>query len=1050
MTVDNEFTQQGGVAGSLTRRANEKYNHLPDDAHRTTMCRVMLRMMEIEGGEAVRRRVLKSELTYPSTKENQRVETVLDCLIQARLIVTGKDIATGESYYEPAHDFLVKGWDKLQIWIQAEQESLALQRLLIPATQAWQKNQLTSDLWNTNSRLDRLQEIKQSSESWLNRLETNFIGASVQRKQFIRRVRWSIAGAVFLSLSTLTIYALIGQRNAIIRQAIASEQSAQVNLRLNHSLDGMVDILQAGNSLGHPLVSNPFLQRFKSTATSEKAIANTLQWAIYQVRENNRMKGHNSISRSAISPNNQYIATGGEDGIINLFNVEGKLLQSWQGDEKRVWNVAFSPDSQLLVSAGEDGTVRLWNLAGEQLQTFQGHRGSVRYVNFSPDGKAIVSTGGQDGMIYFWDRAGNVLNSWQADNELLTKSVDFHPYESLIATTGKEPLVKIWDLQGNLITTLNFHAWGAYFSKDGKYLVAAGDDGTIGLWDTEFKLLKKWRADQQRIWNVAFSPDSQQITSGGEDGVVRTWNLRGQLLEQFQGHTGPVRSVYYTADSSQLISSGDDGTTRIWNEQNRQLYSFTTTINSLKQVSFTADEQSLVLLASNGNANILNLVEQNLTQLLPINQAVTGISFASHSAILAQARQDNQITLFDLAKRQQLRSLSPGKQNIDRVFLSPQGNLVATTQADGTIRVRNAKNGKQLAVFRNHNGLVNALDFSDDETLLASGGEDGKVHLWEIYNKKLLNTFQDHIGQVDRVDFSDDGKQIVSAGEDKTIRVWDLNLGVAIAIFQIYKQDITAVKFSPDKQTIISSDSGGRIQLWNIEQQEETANWLAHQTSIQDLDLSSDGKLLATLGSQGDIKLWQLESFEQLIVMGCQSINHFLENQQDSSVFNNSFCAKNISENDSLITTRRDVNLSINRQVLTEKSKNNVRDSSQLNNRENINYWLGNWHHSFTGTDNQTFTGTMNLSLNQGKIEGYFSIPDRNLTGKIMEVKLKEKGMVMEGKWSNNQQNQGKFILKLSPKFDRFSGHYSIGEGEIKENGANKWHGVKKVQNQTP
>ena len=175
LTVDQKFEQQGGVAGSLTNRANEEYENLPDDAHRVTMQRVMLRMLEIESGEAVRRRVLKSELTYPTQEENKRVDRILDCLVKARLIVTGKEIESGESYYEPAHDFLVKGWDNLQIWIQQEQENLALQRLLTPATQAWQKNQLKSDLWNTNSRLARLQEILQSETSWLNHTETNFI-----------------------------------------------------------------------------------------------------------------------------------------------------------------------------------------------------------------------------------------------------------------------------------------------------------------------------------------------------------------------------------------------------------------------------------------------------------------------------------------------------------------------------------------------------------------------------------------------------------------------------------------------------------------------------------------------------------------------------------------------------------------------------------------------------------------------------------------------------------------------------------------------------------
>jgi hypothetical protein len=40
-------------------------------------------------------------------------------------------------YVEPAHDFLVKSWDKLQKWQQEELQNLSLQRRLTPAAEEW-------------------------------------------------------------------------------------------------------------------------------------------------------------------------------------------------------------------------------------------------------------------------------------------------------------------------------------------------------------------------------------------------------------------------------------------------------------------------------------------------------------------------------------------------------------------------------------------------------------------------------------------------------------------------------------------------------------------------------------------------------------------------------------------------------------------------------------------------------------------------------------------------------------------------------------------------
>ena len=199
LSVEPDFYAKGGVAGLLATRANEEYDQLPDDDYRRTMRQVILRMVEIEGSEAVKRRVPKLELLYVDQQENKRVETVLDRLNRARLIVSGSE--AGEAYIEPAHDFLVRGWDKLQDWIQQEQETLLLQRMLIPATKNWYRTK--RDLWNGNSRLTLLKQIKKSRDNWLNQLETLFVQSSLNRKRLNTGARLGFLGLV---AATGTVY----------------------------------------------------------------------------------------------------------------------------------------------------------------------------------------------------------------------------------------------------------------------------------------------------------------------------------------------------------------------------------------------------------------------------------------------------------------------------------------------------------------------------------------------------------------------------------------------------------------------------------------------------------------------------------------------------------------------------------------------------------------------------------------------------------------------------------------------------------------------------
>lgn len=438
-TIDRALTQEdyqdlGGVIQSLTKRADEEYETLVKEnpAYTQIIRHVMLRMIALGGGELARRRVPLSELEYPPEK-NSFVTAVIERFTKARLLVKGDD-ADGNPYVEPAHDALVRGWQKLLMWKQEEQESLVLQQRLTPAATEWDsikkkdkeqpkgildravpiwdlldrkllslenfvtkipiqllrllrrpQNQQEQSrekpvqfLWNANPYLEVLNKELNSDDNWLNQVEAEFVQQSVLRKRRNIRMRRRGAIAVILGLSSLTILTLIGQRNALIGQINASQEASEANLLANKGLDSLISSLQAIKDIKE-LDQKYFL--WQNTELRNKVIG-TLRSVIYTSREINqwteieRNQGVVTYGKSTtIAFNSQgqlFLAQRDKDGGIILRNLSQNTSIMLGEDKDSFINcgIAFSKDARLVASAYKKGNIIVRDLNGKKITEF--------------------------------------------------------------------------------------------------------------------------------------------------------------------------------------------------------------------------------------------------------------------------------------------------------------------------------------------------------------------------------------------------------------------------------------------------------------------------------------------------------------------------------------------------------------------------------------------------------------------------------------------------------------------------------------------------------
>ncbi|MCC5664737.1 caspase family protein [Nostoc sp. CHAB 5784] len=929
-----DYEELGRVVGSLTKRANQEYDQLvaKDPAYEHTIRLVMLRMISLQGGELARRQVPKSELIYSDKKESDRVQTVIKRFSEARLIIEGSN-SQGEPYVEPAHDALVEGWDKLLKW--KKEEDIILQRRLTAAAEEWesvaskkqpsdfqakaetvidwldrrlnvaenlfskiptrlvqglqQRQHQQEDLrekpiqflWNSNPYLDVLNWELQSHDNWFNKLETEFVQQSVLQKRRNISWRWRIAIAVILGLSGLTIAALFNQRSAIRNFSGASRETAEARLQ-QRGLDASLYSLQAARLLQHPL-----LQLFPPDEQLQNQVRGTLQEAVYSVREDIRMEKHKGTVRSFLSPDNQRLASAGDDDTIRLWDLKGRLVKEWQAQQSFVHNLTFSPNGQLIATGGQNDTVRLWDLQGRLVKEWSAQQGFVKNLSFSSNGQ-LLATAGANGTVRLWDLQGNPIGQpfkktvLQKQEQKMVWDVAFSPDDKIIASAGDDGLVSLWNPQGKLLKQWKGdkdNISSIKFSPDGQRLVTGGQDTTVRLWDLEGKpLAEPFKEHQGRVWDVEFSHNGQQVASVAGDGTTLVWNLKGKRLDKFIGHQGPVRSVSISKDNQLLVSAGDDGTMRVWNLKDEQVQ-FTQHQYPVRSVSFSRDGKQIASAGNDGIVLLWNLQAQQLAQPFQGHQGnVNSVSFSPSGQRLASAGDDGTIRLWNLQAQQLAQPFQGHRGKVRSVSFSPDGQRLASAGDDGTVRLWNLQGQPNPQTFQGHQGKVYSVSFSPDGRHIASAGDDGTVRLWNLQGQQLAKPFQGHLGPVYATAFSRDGQQIASVGEDGTIRLWNLQGKPTQQPFQVSGIQLKAVAFSPDGKMIAVSGEKGTVQLWNL-QGEKFAAWIGHRNSeVESVSFSPDGKFLATAGEDGIAGLWHIESFDELIQGACDRLGDYLQN----------------------------------------------------------------------------------------------------------------------------------------------------------------------------
>lgn len=866
LTLDG-YEATGGVEGAIAQRAEAVYAELTAD-QRAAARRVLLRLTQPgEGTADTRRRVALAELvTRP--EDHERIERVVDTLTAAHLLTAGRN-AEDEPQVELSHEALIRGWPRLQAWIDEDRAGLEIHRRLTEAATEWERLDRDDGVLYRGTQLALAAEWAERDEAATNPLEREFLTAGLatqeaQRRAGRRRVRLTAAGLGIglLVTSALAVFALAQSDRLAGEVRVATARELAAAAVANLEADPELSILLA-------------LEAVESTRAADGTVVREAEEALHRGLQTSRLGRtlpQGGWAASVTSDGARIVTTGSDpaDNTATVWETDtGTHTLTLAGPDVGRATATFSPDDRLIATGHNDGSVQLWDSAsGQRLREMRGHEGELGLPVFTPDGRRMV-TGSEDRTVRFWDVA-----TGEEDETSRLTDLRGWPHWVAVSPDGTrlavafvdDPEVTLYDISTGRPIGSFAHDWpamGVAYSPDGR-LATSSVDGTARLWDPDSEELLRTVTSPTAHSTVAFSPDGARFATGAVDGVVRVWAVdRDDEPLSLPGHTDVVANLAFTPDGDRLVSAAFDDTTRLWDISSAGAGNWLTVpgaTGTFPGVAFSPDGTSIAAPVDPAGVTIWDTQTGEEITTLEGHDPLTTVAFSPDgNRLVAGSDQTLAPPVWDVATGELVTTLDGHDTPVPAVTFSPDGDRIATGGRDGTVRLWEPNTGEELDMAATGLNRVSAVDWSPDGRFLAVVGEGDfrqplPVEIRDARTLKTVRQLHGHQGNLEGLAFGTD-RLLVTSGADATARIWDLESDDEPVILRGHHAVIGGVAVSPDGTRVATASDDGTTRLWDATTGEEVLTLFRHRSLIFGVDFSPDGRLLATASPDGTVAL---------------------------------------------------------------------------------------------------------------------------------------------------------------------------------------------------
>lgn len=285
-----------------------------------------------------------------------------------------------------------------------------------------------------------------------------------------------------------------------------------------------------------------------------------------------------SVDCLAISADGQFVAAGGQDGKVTLWQAQADVtfqpVSTLENAPAWIDRLTWHPSRNLLAfSLGR--YAQIWDAeAGEVVATLNFENSTVLDLSWHPNGDWLTVSGYQGVKIWSasdWDADPTVVEipsasttiAWSPDGKYMASG----NIDRTISVLESEHFGLPWIMRG-FPGKIRQLVWSDSALKRGAPLLASSSSQSIVVWEKHSDDRVGWEGKVlgehgDRVQAMQFQPGAATLATAGQDGWLVIWQ-KGRIAQSLEGAPDGFSSLVWHPKAQFLAAGGQQGEVMLW------------------------------------------------------------------------------------------------------------------------------------------------------------------------------------------------------------------------------------------------------------------------------------------------------------------------------------------------------------------------------------------------------------------------------------------------------------------------------------------------------